>query len=55
MDTKSDIFPTVNKRTGEALRVLKFMLNNNDGVKIQCNIWNNDIDIFNDQIQKGNV
>lgn len=46
---------TKNRKTGEELTFLKFIVNNNDGVRVQCIIYNDDIDIFQSNIVLYNV
>ena len=43
------------KATGKSYEIFKFILNNNDGCKIQCNIWNKDIETFEDKIKYNEV
>ena len=45
----------ISKTTGKPYEIFKFILNNNDGCKIQCNIWNKDIEIFEDKIKYNQV
>ena len=45
----------ISKATGKSYEIFKFILNNNDGCKIQCNVWNKDIEIFEDKIKYNKV
>ena len=41
----------MNKETQRSFNILKFILNNNSGIRIQCNAYNENIDIFKEQIK----
>lgn len=38
------------REKAETYEVMKFIINNNDGCRIQCNIWNKEIEIFEKSI-----
>ena len=42
----------VNRTTKKLFELFKFLVNNNDGLKITCNIYNERIDKFIDKLEK---
>lgn len=55
VEKKFDVV-TIKRRTdGVEVTLLKFLLNNNDGVQISCTIWGDDIKKFDQLILNFNV
>ena len=44
-----------NKRTGSDFQIMKFILNNNNGIKIQCNVFDDKITQFSNHIKLDDV
>lgn len=55
VDKIGELIQTKNRSTQEALKIFKFILNNGDGMEVQCVIWNNDIAKFEPFIKLNNV
>lgn len=55
IDNIDPIINTLNRTTQKPIKILKFIVNNGDGCRIQCLIWNDDIPKFEASIAMYNV
>lgn len=55
VETVNEPINITSKTSNKQHDILKFILNNNDGCRIQCNIWNADVPIFKNEIQINEV
>ena len=53
-----EIFPIKsynNKETNKEFKIVKFIINNNDGLRLQCNLYNENIEKFTSNLQINKV